>query len=148
MKSVSHSRSFELQHPVEKLFPLFSPEGEKSWVPGWDYENIMGSTELSEDYVFLTRDHDHGMAEAIWLVKRYEPESHLVAFYKVEPGHKVGVVTVKCSEAGEAATRVTVTYKYIALSAEGEAFVAAFDESAYESFIGEWRDLLSSYLAS
>lgn len=148
MKSVSHSKSFELEHPVEKVFPLFSPEGEKRWVPGWDYENVMGSIELSEDYVFLTKDHDHGMAEAIWLVKRYEPESYLVEFYKIEPGHKVGVVTVKCAAPGGRTTRVTVTYKYVALSAEGEAFIAAFDEPTYASFIGEWRELLASYLAS
>jgi hypothetical protein len=31
---------------IEILFPLFSAEGEKLWVPGWDYENVMGTREL------------------------------------------------------------------------------------------------------
>jgi len=41
-----------MAYPIEELFPLFSPEGETYWVPDWDYENVMGTTELSEDYVF------------------------------------------------------------------------------------------------
>ena len=55
MKSVEHTLAFELQQPVSEVFPLFSPEGEKHWVPGWGYQNVMGTTELSEDYVFLTK---------------------------------------------------------------------------------------------
>jgi len=41
---------------IGKLFPLFSPEGEKYWVPDWDYVNLMGTTELSEDYVFFDKN--------------------------------------------------------------------------------------------
>lgn len=70
MKSIIHTKSFKMNVPVADLFPLFSPEGEKQWVPGWDYENVMGHTELSEDYVFLTKTHDHGTADAIWIVKQ------------------------------------------------------------------------------
>ena len=76
MKSVKHTAAFTLTQPVEKLFPLFSPEGEKLWVPGWDYENVMGTIDLSENYVFLTKSHDHASTEAIWVVKSYEPEVH------------------------------------------------------------------------
>jgi hypothetical protein len=49
MKSISHTKSFTLDFPKSQLFPLFSPEGEKLWAPGWDYENVMGKTELCED---------------------------------------------------------------------------------------------------
>ena len=38
---VKHTVHFEIEQPIEELFPLFSAEGEKLWVPGWDYENIM-----------------------------------------------------------------------------------------------------------
>ncbi len=96
MSSVKHSEKFKIDQPIEILFPLFSAEGEKLWVPGWDYENIMGSNDLHEDYIFLTKNHDHASTDAIWLVKRYEPESFLVQFYKVEPEDKVGVITVQC----------------------------------------------------
>ena len=134
--------------PVAELFRLFSPEGEKSWVPGWDYENVMGTTELSEDYVFLTRKHDHLTTEAIWIVKTYDPKSHLVQYYKIEPDEKIGVVTVKCNELEAERTEVQVTYKYMALSATGEMFVSEFSESVYQEFITEWQRLLSNYFES
>ena len=108
----------------------------------------MGTTELSEDYVFLTKTHDHGTTNAIWVVKNYDPKSHFVQFYKIEPEDKIGVVTVKCTELEAERTKVQVTYKYIALSAAGEMFVSEFSESVYEEFIGEWQTLLSDYFKS
>jgi hypothetical protein len=51
MKSIIHTKSFTLDFPISKLFPLFSPEGEKHWVPGWDYENVMGKTDLCEEFI-------------------------------------------------------------------------------------------------
>ena len=69
-------------------------------------------------------------------------------FYKIEPGDKIGVVTVHCVAQGAEETRVTVTYKYLALSASGERFVAEFSESAYAEFIAEWQTLLERYFAS
>lgn len=145
MKSVIYTKSFELDVPIDELFPLFSPEGEKLWVPGWDYKNIMETTELSADYVFLTKNHDHGTTDAIWIVKAYDPGSYLVQFYKIEPEHKLGIVTVKCSTLKASKTKIQVTYKYIALSTAGEAFVLGFSESDYEKYIDEWQKLLSNY---
>jgi hypothetical protein len=145
MKSISHTKTFEMTIPIAELFPLFSPEGERHWVPGWDYKNVMGTTELSEDYVFLTKTHDHRTTGAIWIVKKYDPRSHFVQFYKIEPEDKIGVVTVKCFELETNKTKVQVTYEYIALSATGEKFISEFSESAYEEFISEWQTLLSNY---
>ena len=145
MKSTSRTRSFDLPVRIADLFPLFSPEGEKLWVPGWDYENLMGTIELTEDYIFLTKTHSHGKTDAIWIVKRYDPASHFVQYYKIEPGEKIGVVTVKCTELAAQKTAVQVTYKYTALSVAGETFVAEFSESAYEGFIAEWQRLLLKY---
>ena len=146
MKSISHTKAFNIDYPIAELFPLFSPEGEKLWVPGWDYENVMGKTELSEDYVFLTKTHDHLASDAIWIVKAYDPESYFVQFYKIEPEYKVGVVTVQCTELSTTITNVQVTYKYQALSTLGEEFIAGFSEKAYEEFIGEWQRLLTNYI--
>ncbi|MCU0590876.1 MAG: hypothetical protein MUC57_05315 [Desulfobacterales bacterium] len=146
MKSIHHTKAFTLFVPIAKLFPLFTPEGEKAWVPGWDYENIMGTPELSEDYVFLTRKHDHGSSKAIWIVKKYDLTSHFVQYYKIEPETKIGVVSIKCIELEAAKTEVQVTYKYLSLSKNGDAFVSEFSEKVYEDFIGEWQHLLADYI--
>lgn len=148
MKSVTHTKAFEIAQPVEEMFPLFTPEGEKLWVPDWDYKNLMGTTELHENYVFITKTHDHGMTDAIWIVKKYDPESHFVQYYKMEPEDKIGVVTVECTEIEDKKTKIQVTYKYVALSSAGEKFISEFDDSAYENFIGEWQKLLTNYFQS
>jgi hypothetical protein len=146
MGTVKHTASFEISRPAKELFPLFSAEGEKLWVPGWDYQNIMGGTGLHEDYVFITKGHDHAASDAIWVVKRYKPEEHLVQFYKVEPDEKVGVIEVRCFEQNESQTKVQVTYEYIGLSATGNQFVSTFSASKYKAFIAEWETLLVRYL--
>jgi len=148
MRSIKQSAGFDISQPVEQVFPLFSPEGEKRWVPNWDYKNIMGTTQLSEDYVFLTGSHDHASAGAIWLVKRYVPQEWLVQFYRVEPEDKVGVVTVQCSRISDRKTRVEVTYQYIPLSEKGRKFIDGFTIEFFKKFIGEWRDLLLRYFES
>ena len=148
MKIITHTQSFDMAVAVDTLFPLFSPEGEKHWVPGWDYENVMETDELSEDYVFLTKTHDHGTTGAIWIVKHYDPQTHRIQFYKIEPGDKIGVITVQCRALAPQGTRVEVTYKYLALSKSGENFIAEFTERAFDEYIRLWKMLLTEYFAS
>ena len=115
MSTVKHSADFLISQPIDILFPLFSAEGEKRWVPGWDYENILGYSDLHEDYIFLTKNHDHASTDAIWLVKQYLPEAHFVQFYKVEPEDKVGIISIQCTKINQSMTQVEVSYEYIGL---------------------------------
>ena len=148
MNKIKHTAGFEISQPVDELFPLFSPEGERFWVPSWDYENIMGTTDLYEDYIFLTKNHDHVSTDTIWLVKRYEPESYLVQFYKVEPENKIGIVTVQCFKKAEELTYVQVSYEYIGLTEQGRNFIKSFTHDLYEKFISEWEHSILKYYES
>jgi hypothetical protein len=89
-------------------------------------------------------------SDTIWLVKRYDPESHFVQFYKVEPEEKVGVITVQCVEMDKDLTDIEVTYEYISLSLSesGDVFVEGFTSAQYKEFIGEWKSLLLIYFQS
>lgn len=144
-KSISYTADFTMNQPADILFALFSPEGERMWVPGWEYENLMGTTQLHEDDVFLTKSHDHAAAEAIWIVKTYDREACRVSFYKVEPEEKVGVIDVRCDPLDHRATRVEVTYTYRGLSDSGNRFIEGFTAAAYEAFIEDWKSLLEAY---
>src|SRR5574337_1500814 len=145
MSAVKHTSSFEIARSASELFPLFSAEGEKLWVPGWTYRNMTAGTDLHEDYVFVTGNHDHAASDAIWMVKRYEPERYLVQFYKVEPVEKVGVIEVRCFDLNESRTKVQVTYEYIGLSEAGDRFISSFTSSEYSAFIAQWETLLVKY---
>jgi len=148
VSTIKHTVDFKIDQPVEILFPLFSAEGEKLWVPDWDYENIMGSTDLHEDYIFVTKNHNHASTDAIWLVKRYESDAYLVQFYKVEPDDKVGIVTVQCKKIDDTSSQVEVSYEYIGLSQKGNEFINKFTSTEYKIFIGEWKSLLVNYFGS
>lgn len=144
-RSISYTEAFAISQPARAVFALLSPEGERLWVPGWQYENIMGTTALHEDYVFLTHGHDHAAQEAIWIVKRYDPDALQVQYYKIEPDEKLGIVAVGCDTLNRRSTRVTVTYTYIGLSDSGNRFIEGFTRSAYKEFIGQWKSLLDAY---
>ena len=148
MNSIQHTANFTLPGRLEQILPLFTPEGEKLWAPGWDYTPTLKDAEFDEDYVFLTGSHDHASTHAIWLVKRNEPEKGLIAYYRVEPGDKVGVVTVQCSQHGLDRTSVNVTYMYVPLTEKGQSFVAEYTEQAHRDFIAQWRTHLEHYLSS
>ncbi len=148
MSTVKHTLDFKINQPIDVLFPLFSAEGEKLWVPGWDYENIMGTCDLHEDYLFLTKNHDHASTDTIWLVKKYKPESYFVQFYKVEPEDKVGIISVQCTKMDESLTQVEVSYEYIGLSKNGDEFIESFSSTKYKEFIAEWNSLLVNYFES
>lgn len=164
MSTIKHQASFEINRSAKELFPLFSAEGEKLWVPSWDYENVMGSTDLHEDYVFLTAGHPrsehhgsghhspsdhspdrHAAPKTIWLVKRHEPANYFVQFYRVEPGDKVGIVTVHCKPITQESTEVEVAYEYIGLSKKGNDFVAGYTAEDHKEFISHWPKLLADY---
>ena len=146
-KSISHTAEFRISQPAQTIFPLFTPEGERLWAPGWDYENIMGTKKLHEDYIFLTRTHDHAANEAIWIVKEYEPEACRVQYYKIEPHEKVGIIEVHCGPSRSRSSKVQVTYKYIGLSESGNRFVERFTKKDYNAFIEEWKRLIEAYFA-
>ena len=148
--TVSHTERFRMDQPVATLFPLFSAEGEKLWVPGWDYKNISGSDNMHEDFIFLTHSHDHASPhkKTIWLVKRYDPDSYFVQFYRVEPEEKVGLVSVRCIEVDNNTADVEVTYGYTALSDSGIGFIEKFTADYYKEFIGDWKTHLDHYFES
>lgn len=150
MSSIRYQTRFRINQPVDELFPLFSAEGEKHWVPGWDYENVMGSTDIHEDYIFLTSGHHgsghhHSSAKQIWLVKRYEPSIYFIQFYRVEPVHRVVIISVRCEPLTAASTEVDVGYEFVGLSKEGDDFINGYTSEEFEASIHKWSVWLVDY---
>ena len=93
MSTVKRQTSFKIHRSAEELFPLFSAEGEKHWVPGWNYENIMGSTDLHEDYVFLTAGHHHSSQhEAELHGSGQDSQGHHSHSHEKSTNHESGLV--------------------------------------------------------
>ena len=144
---VGHAHTIQLNGSPAKIFPFFTPEGEKKWAEGWDFRPIYPSTrEAEENMIFTTAAHDHGQMDAIWIITQFEPSTYFIEYQRIEPGVKIGRISIQC-RAGEANTTLaTIEYVYTALSEQGNHFLESFSESYYQDFIQTWEKAIHHYL--
>jgi len=111
-RTIELSGGFLVEGLAEDVFELFSPLGEKAWVPGWDPELLYPPGAAWERaQIFRTRE-KHG--EAVWVVTLLDRSRLEVEYHRVEAGRWVARVRVSCSPQGAspqgtARTDVTVS---------------------------------------
>ena len=140
MTHLERRGTIELPLPVERAFPLFTPAGVKLWIEEWDpvfLHPASGATE--EGMVFTT---GHGGEETIWSCTAFEPAAHHARYVRVTPGSRLGFVDVRCEALAAQRTRVHVAYVYTALSAQGQADLAALTEAAFARMLDSWRAMI------
>lgn len=139
---LSNMRSFKLEAPCARVFPLFTAEGEKAWAPGWNPEMLSGDT--ARGSVFRTENHEH---ETVWIVVDYQPALYRAAYARIAQGSNMGLVDVICRGQPGGSSEVSVRYTLTGLNDEGAAFVRKFlSDAHYTHFIGEWHTALSAVL--
>lgn len=137
-------RSFRLDAPLERVMPLFTAEGERSWAPGWEPVSLSGVAERGS--AFVTRAHSG--IETTWIVADYRPAEGRASYARLAHGSNIGLVDVACTEAEGGGTVVTVRYTLTGVSEQGRAFVREFLEPEhYSRMIEEWRVATSAVLA-
>lgn len=137
-------RSFRLDAPLERVMPLFTAEGERSWASGWEPVILSGAVERGS--AFATRAHSG--IETTWIVADYRPAEGRVSYARLAQGSNIGLVDVSCTAAEGGGTVVSVRYTLTGVSEQGRAFVREFLEPAhYAKMIDEWRDATTAALA-
>lgn len=135
-------RSFHLDAPPARVFPLFTAAGERAWAPGWEPEMLSGDT--ARGSAFRTA---HGGRSTTWIVTDYRPDQGRASYARLAQDSNIGLVDVVCTAAG-GGTEVSVRYTLTALSAGGEAYVREFlAPERYSAMIEEWRAATSAALA-
>ncbi|MBI3447699.1 MAG: hypothetical protein HY049_02075 [Acidobacteria bacterium] len=146
-KSVTLAGEIALAGPLDAVFPLFSPEGERAWVPGWDPEILHPPGAVWERGMIFRTKLERG-GEAVWVVLRLDRAAHDVEYHRVEPEHYVARVTVRCVAAGAGRTKASVTYEFIGLSDAGNAEIAGMTGAAYAAKMATWRGWIDAHLAA
>jgi hypothetical protein len=137
-------RSFHLDGPCERVFPLFTAGGEREWAPGWDPVMLSGAEERGS--AFETRNHQ--AHATTWIVIDYRPSEGRVSYARLAHGSNIGLVDVICTESTQGGTDVSVAYTLTPLHSEAEAFVDEFlDPPHYARMIDEWHAATSAALA-
>lgn len=121
-------------------FPFFDPVNETRWDPTWQPQ-LLGDR-VREGLVFLVGDGD---ARAVWLVDRYDPQTHHVA-YVVTAAHVLSRIdiTLQPTTTGSVAT---VAYTKTALDDEGEPIVRHF-AGHFPSQRRHWESAINAVLPS
>jgi hypothetical protein len=136
-------RSFRLNAAVERVFSLFTAEGERKWARGWEPVILSGAVERGS--AFVTRAHSG--IETTWIVADYRPAEGRVSYARLAQGSNIGLVDVTCTAAEGGGTVVSVRYTLTGVSEQGRAFVREFLEPAhYARMIDEWHVATSAAL--
>jgi hypothetical protein len=137
-------RSFHLDAPLARVFPLFTALGEKAWAPGWEPQVLSGREQRGS--VFRTV---HGGHDTTWIVVDYRPAEGRVSYARLAQDSNMGLVDVRCNTAAGGGTDVSVRYTLTGLNAHGRALVSDFlDPRHYDRMIEEWRVAISGALAA
>lgn len=121
--------------PAAEALTLFTPEGERRWVPGWAPRYPLGETpELSEGVAFETGTE---AGPAHWVVTRWSPGERRAAYSNVVPGQRSTLVDVRLDDTEPGCSQARVTYHMTSLAPEGDAFVRAFGDR-YDAFMSDW----------
>ena len=133
MRQKSSGR-FEVALPASAAINLFTPEGERSWVPGWDPAYPAGEASETAGTVFTTQV---GNASTIWTIIQIDRTARAATYSRVTPGHHAGTVRVWCIDAGERRCAVKVSYD-MSLLGDEPAELAAYAQPAFDEMMLDW----------
>ena len=143
-QQVKVTGGFELPCSAEMAFPFFSPEGERSWAPGWDPRPLFpDKIFFCEDTVFLL---GKGAEESIWTIVDVDKERYRAEYIRVAPASHVARIFVNVAPGGDDRSRVSVSYVVTAFGENPSAHLEAFSESAYEDRMLDWQRQISTCL--
>lgn len=129
-------RTFHLNAPLARVFPLFTARGERAWAPGWEPKILSGGEERGSAFITTA----HNGASVTWIVTDFRPAQGRASYARLVHDSNIGLVDVYCAEASGGGTDVSVRYTLTAVSEAGKAFVAEFlSDEHYTKMIAEWR---------
>ena len=139
------SHEISLDVAVADAFPLFTPKGEESWVPGWrpSYIEPPGGETVPE-MLFRTGDGDE---TTFWTCLAFEPGLHHVRYLRVTPASRIAFVDVACRAGGPNDCIVRVSYRFVALNDAGLRYIDAMSPEAFAAMIEDWRHLIGTALS-
>lgn len=161
---VVRSGTVRVALPPDEALELFTPAGEIAWAPGWrpqyvsppDGSPAIGGVWLTEDHVAPPDDAtvEDGMwltaesaRQTIWRVQNFDRAAREAEYLRITPGNRVMTVHVRLAADGEGAV-ATVTYRALAISDLGRAWLESFTADRFAGMLREWEVLIAAHLAA
>lgn len=135
---VSRSVGVTVNGPLEKVFTLFTPEGETHWIPTWKYTPVYPrGEETVRDMVFQTDE------QTLWTLAVYEPPRRSV-YVHTSPDVLVRI-EVACQAVSSRQTAVVVIWVLTSLTERGRTILErSHNEADYAKRAGDWKQWLNA----
>jgi hypothetical protein len=144
-RAIELAGEFTVAGPVSEVFELFSPLGERKWVPEWNPELLHPPGAAWERGLVFRTQEERG--EAVWIVTDLDQGKHEVEYRRVESARYVARVRVRCRERANTQTEVATEYAFIGLSEEGNAEIALMTHQSYAEKMQRWQGWITACLA-
>ena len=144
-RSIELSGAFIVAAPPDDAFELFSPLGERLWVPDWNPELLYPpGVSWERGLIFRTIEEP---GEAVWFVTALDRRRHEVEYHRVESGRYVARVSVNCQVSAGLQTEVRVTYLFVGLSEAGNEDIAAMSSESFDEKMRRWQDWIHRHFS-
>ncbi len=137
------SGRFEVALPASAAINLFTPEGERSWVPGWDPTYAAGDASEITGTVFTTTVSG---VDTIWTIIQIDRTAGAAVYGRVTPGHHAGIVRVWCVDATAGRSAVKVSYDMSLLGSD-PSLLDAYSEPAFGEMLAEWSVAITASMS-
>jgi hypothetical protein len=144
-EQVVREGSFELDTSADRALLFFTPEGERTWVKGWDPKPVYPPQEgvvFKANSVF--RVDEDGEEHSLWTIVEADLQEHIAEYIYVVEGERLSRVRVQIEPLSEQRCRVRVHYVHTATSEKGLQFVATVTEESYAQKMRDWHRMLGA----
>jgi hypothetical protein len=141
-ETIACTAELTVGQPQTAALLLFTPEGERAWVPGWNPAFPAPQRTEGPGAVFVT---SHDEDTTTWVVVDQDERS--VRYARFTPGATAGTVAVTVLDAEPARTRLRVSYDLTALGADGARWLDDFATN-FNRYIAHWEEAIAAATAS
>ena len=137
------SGHFTLPIAASEAIGYFTPEGERSWAPGWDPTYPTGEPSEEPGTVFIIR---HGDAESHWVIVGIDRQALTSAYTMVTAGQRAGTINVQCTDQPDGKCRVDVEYRMTALDPERPEVLGHYTDDHFPQMMHHWSEAVQAIL--
>ena len=143
-QQVIRTGGFDLPCDADTAFPLFSPEGERDWAPGWNPMAVFPQTiAFKPNTVFRL---GQGTEESLWTILEADWLAHRAEYVRLAPASHTARIVVKIEPVPPNRSHVTVSYTVTAFGEHAPSVLEPFSEGAYARRMCDWQQQISSCL--
>lgn len=143
-QQVIRTGGFDLPCDADTAFPLFSPEGERQWAPGWNPIAVYPETiAFTTNTVFRL---GQGSEESIWTILEADSQTHRAEYVRVAPASHTARIRVNVEPVSPNRSHVIVSYAVTAFGEHASTVLEPFSEGVYAQRMREWQQQISECL--